>query len=347
MIPEEGHRTKERPDHDGTAVSSATEQGEFNMSDIDLVTGAFGYTGRYISKRLIDAGHRVRTLTNHPQPQRQAAAVGAVQAAAGPGGANALIDVHPFNFDDRPALVDSLRGVTTLYNTYWVRYVHGGTTYDQAIHNSRALIDAAATAGVKRLVHISITNPTPDSFYEYYRGKAQVEDAIRASGLSYAIVRPTVLFGEDDILVNNIAWLVRHFPIFLVPGDGRYRLRPVATEDLAELCVRLGGERQDITIDAVGPESFAFEDLVRAIASAVGVHPLLVHVPPGLVAAVLPLLGLLTGDVVLTSDEIRGLMAEYVHVDGEATCPTRLTAYLATRGAEVGARYQSELVRRR
>jgi len=239
------------------------------MSDIDLVTGAFGYTGRYISKRLLDAGHQVRTLTDHPRPRlRSAAADGG--AGAGADAAGAPIDVHPFSFDNRPALVDSLRGVTTLYNTYWVRYVHGGTTYDQAILNSRMLIEAAAEAGVKRLVHISITNPTHDSFYEYYRGKAQVEDAVRASGLSYAIVRPTVLFGENDILVNNIAWLVRHFPIFLVPGDGRYRLRPVATSDLADLCVRLGGERENLTIDAVGPQSFAFEDLVRTIAEAVG-----------------------------------------------------------------------------
>lgn len=302
------------------------------MSDIDVVTGAFGYTGRYLSRRLQEAGRQVRTLTDHPRPQPPDASP---------------IDVRPYRFDDVTALADSLRGADTLYNTYWVRYTAAGTTYDQAVANSRLLLEAAAVAGVRRVVHISITKPQHDSFYAYYRGKAQVEDAVRAAGLSYAIVRPTVLFGGDDILVNNIAWLVRHFPVFAVPGDGRYRLRPVATADLADLCVRLGAGDDDVTTDAVGPESFAFEDLVAAVARAVGARCRLVHVPAALVGLLLPVLGLVTRDVVLTGDEVRGLMAEYVHVDGEATCPTRLSDYLAERGAELGARYQSELARRR
>jgi uncharacterized protein YbjT (DUF2867 family) len=302
------------------------------MSDLDMVTGAFGYTGRYLSRRLQDSGRQVRTLTDHPGPQ---------PADAPP------IDVRPYRFDDPRALVESLRGVDTLYNTYWVRYTAAGTTYEQAVANSRLLLEAAVVAGVRRVVHVSITKPQHDSFYAYYRGKAQVEDAVRAGGLSYAIVRPTVLFGDDDILVNNIAWLVRHFPVFAVPGDGRYRLRPVATPDLADLCVRLGAGSDDVTFDAVGPESFTFEELVGAVARAVGSRCRLVHVPASLVGLVLPALGLVTRDVVLTRDELRGLMAEYVHVDGEATCPTRLSTYLAERGTRLGDTYQSELARRR
>jgi NADH dehydrogenase len=301
--------------------------------DLDVVTGAFGYTGRYLSERLRAEGRRVRTLTMHPRPQ---------DAAEGP-----PIDVRPYRFDDPAALAGSLRGADTLFNTYWVRYTHAGTTYEEGVRNSRLLIEAAAEAGVRRLVHISITKPRHDSCYAYYRGKAEVEDAVRGSGLSYAIVRPTVLFGGDDILINNLAWLLRRFPVFAIPGDGRYRLRPVATADLADLCVRLAAEPGDVTVDAVGPESFAFEDLVAAIARAAGVPFRPVHVPLAVVSLMLPVLGLLTRDVVLTTDELRGLMAEYVHVDGEATGPTRLTGYLTARGREVGQAYQSELARRR
>jgi NADH dehydrogenase len=301
------------------------------MGDVDVVTGAFGYTGRYLSTRLLASGRQVRTLTDHPRADHPLAG---------------RVEVHPLAFADHDALVESLRGATTLYNTYWVRYVHGGTTYEQAVANTRALIGAAVEAGVERLVHVSITNPDPDSFYPYYRGKAALEESVRASGMSYAIVRPTVLFGEDDILVNDIAWLVRRFPVFTVPGDGRYRLRPVATADLADLMVRLGGEREDVTVDAVGPERFAFEDLVALIARTVGARCLRVHTPPALVAPVLRVLDLITRDVVLTRDEVRGLMTGYIDTDGPATCPTRLTDYLAEHADEVGARYQSELARR-
>jgi NADH dehydrogenase len=302
------------------------------MADIDVVTGAFGYTGRYLSTRLLAAGHQVRTLTHHPRPDHPLAG---------------RVEVHPLAFDDHDALVGSLRGAGTLYNTYWVRYVQGGTTYEQAVANTRALIAAAVEAGVERLVHVSITNPDPDSFYPYYRGKAELEQVVRASGLSYAIVRPTVLFGEDDIFVNDIAWLVRHFPVFTVPGDGRYQLRPVATADLADLMVDLGRQRADVTVDAVGPQRFAFEDLVALIARAVGARCRLLHTPPAAVVPVLRVLDRITGDVVLTRDEIRGLMAGYVDTDGPTTCPTRLTDHLAEHAEQIGARYQSELARRR
>jgi NADH dehydrogenase len=296
----------------------------------DVVTGAFGYTGRYLTERLLTEGRQVRTLTAHPAVRSDHDSIG----------------IHPYRFDDRDALVASLRGADTFYNTYWVRYPHGGTSYDRAVHNSRMLIEAAAEAGVRRVVHISITNPSHDSFYAYYRGKAQVEDILRASGLSHAIVRPTVLFGDNDILINNIAWLVRRFPVFAVPGDGRYRLRPVATADLADLCVRLAEEPDNVTVNAVGPETFTFTELVTAIAAAVDTRCRIVRLPPALIRPILPALSLLTRDVILTPDELRGLMSEYVHVDGAPTCPTRLTDHLATRGRQLGTRYQSELARR-
>lgn len=298
------------------------------MSQTDLVTGAFGYSGTYLSGQLLRAGHTVRTLTDHPRPDHR-------------------ITAHPYTFDDHDALVRAFTGVTTFYNTYWARYAPGGTTHSAAVGNSAALLEAARDAGVERVVHLSITKPDPHSFYEYYRGKAAVEDLVRGSGMSYAIVRPTVIFGNGDILINNIAWLLRRFHVFAIPGTGHYRLRPVAADDLAELCVRLGSERTDTVIDAVGPESFTFTELVQAIARATGtrVHP--VHLPPAVVTVLLRGLSLLTRDVVLTRDEIDGLMAELIHVEGPATCPTRLTDYLHANAASVGRRYASELSRRR
>lgn len=298
------------------------------MTEIDVVTGAFGYTGAYLAHSLQAAGHQVRTLTNHPKP-------------------STTIQAYPYTFHDQDALVRVFTGVTTFYNTYWVRYLHGGTTYDQAVKHTQMLIEAASTAGVARIVHLSITKPAYDSFYEYYRGKAAIEDMIRDSGLSYAIVRPTAIFGPNDILVNNIAWLARRFHLFAIPGNGRYRVRPVYVQDLTDLCVRLGASRDNLVIDAVGPETFTFNDLVRTIARGVGTWHLPVHLPPALVTGLLRILAIVTNDVVLTRDEIDGLMAELVTVDSQTTCPTRLTDYLHANATRIGVSYHSELARRR
>lgn len=301
------------------------------MTNTDLVTGAFGYTGRYLSTRLLATGRTVRTLTDHPRDDVPL---------------SGLVDVHRFDFTDPDALAASMAGVDCVYNTYWVRYAEAGSSHEVAVARTRMLLDAAARAGVRRFVQVSITNPDPNSFYAYYRGKASVEDAVKASGLSYAIVRPTVLFGDDDILINNIGWLVRRFPVFTVPGDGRYRLRPVATRDLAELMARVGAGDTDTTIDAVGPERWEFIDLVRAIARATGARCLVRPAPPALVQLPLGILARITGDVVLTMDEVHGLMAGLVDTDGPATCPTPLSEHLRVNAHRIGERYQSELARR-
>jgi NADH dehydrogenase len=299
------------------------------MTQIDLVTGAFGYTGSYLRQRLQSAGHTVRTLTQHA-----------------PSGEDHTVEVFPYHFDDRASLTRAFEGVTTFYNTYWVRYAPGGTPYRRAVANTEAMFAAARAAGVERIVHISITNPDPMSFYEYYRGKARLEQVLGESGISHAIIRPTVIFGGDDILVNNIAWLLRRFHVFAIPGDGRYRLRPVHVGDLADLCVRLGSGRDDIVIDAVGPESFGFEELVGTLAEATGTRWWPVHLPPAVVALLLRGLSVLAGDVVLTRDEINGLMAELVMSHAPTSCPTRLTDYLRENAETVGRVYRSELARR-
>ncbi|MGH2581061.1 MAG: SDR family oxidoreductase, partial [Actinomycetota bacterium] len=195
------------------------------MPEVDVVTGAFGYTGRYITARLLESGRSVRTLTGHPNR---------------PNPFGDRVAVAAFDFEDRRKLAGHLRGATTLYNTYWVRFPRGDVTFERAVAISETLIHAARDAGVRRIVHVSITNPSEDSPFPYFRGKATVERMIRDSGLGYAIVRPTVIFGREDILINNIAYILRRVPIFGIPGSGSYRLRPVSVEDVADICVRSG-----------------------------------------------------------------------------------------------------------
>ena len=219
-------------------------------TNVSVVTGVTGYTGKYIAKRLLAKGERVRSLTNHLDREN-------------PFGGQ--IEMYPYNFEDKTALTKSLEGATTLYNTYWVRFSHGQVTYDLAVRNTKILLEAAKTAGIRKVVHVSIANPDENSPLPYYSGKAALEKAVKDSGMGYAIVRPTVIFGAEDILINNIAWLLRKFPVFAVAGSGDYGIQPIFVEDMADLCVSFAGHQENVIADAVGPEKFSFTGLVRLI----------------------------------------------------------------------------------
>jgi len=302
------------------------------MSELHAVTGAFGYSGRYIAHRLLSAGYQVLTLTN-------------ARPAADP--FNGQVRVCPLDFTRPESLKDSLRGVRVLYNTYWVRFNHRWFTHAEAVRNTKRLFDCAKEAGVERIVHVSITNPSLSSPLEYFRGKAELEAALSRCGLSYAILRPTVLFGKEDILINNIAWVLRHFPIFGLFGDGQYRLQPIYVDDLAAVAVQQGAARDNEIVEAIGPETFTFRELVGAIGRIIGRRRVLVSVPPILGYVVGRALGPLLGDVVITRDEIRGLMAGLLYVAAPAAGSTALTDWAQVHRDTLGRRYASELARRR
>lgn len=300
----------------------------------DIVTGAFGFTGRHITQRLLDDGRTVHTLTGRPH----------LRGTAGdPFGGQ--VEAIPFDFDSPGTMVDVMRGVDTLYNTYWVRFASGAVTFDRAVQNSRALVRAAADAGVQRLVHVSITNPSANSSLPYFRGKALVEEAIRDSGLSYAIVRPALVFGEGDILLNNVAWALRRFPFFPVAGDGHYRAQPVYVEDLAHLAISAADEPENVTIDAVGPETYTFDELVLLMEKHIGSRAKLAHMPPSLALSLSRIVGYFVRDVVLTRDELVGLTANLLVSAEPPLATTRFSEWMEANGEKLGAAYASEMDR--
>jgi len=300
------------------------------MSRLDVVTGAFSYTGRFVAPRLIARGRRLRTLTNHPDP---------------PSRLSSQCEVWPLDFERPEQLCESLRGADTLYNTYWVRSTSGVARFDQAVRNSGLLLEAAKRAGVRRVVHISIANPT-DSDTPYYRGKARVEELVRASGLAYAIGRPTLLFGHGDVLINNIVWFLRRVPIFGIPGDGRYRLQPVHIEDFADRIVDAGLSQENLIFDVAGPEIFTFEELVRTLIHAIGRRVLALHVPAGIAVAAASMASVAVGEAVLTRAELDALMADLLVSRQPSTCPTRFTDWVQANHGSLGLTFASETLRR-
>ena len=294
------------------------------------VTGAFSYSGKYITRRLLERGEDVITLTNHPDR---------------PDPFGNKVKAFPLDFSKEDELVQSLRGVDVLVNTYWVRFDKGHNTQPKAVENTRVLVNAAVRAGVKRIVHISITNPSADSHLPYFWGKAANEKAVTASGLSYAILRPTVLFGKEDILINNIAWLLRRFPLFGLPGDGSYRLSPVYVDDLAELAVEAVYKSENYIWDAVGPDEFTFKEMVELIGETIGKKPPLIPFPPRLALLAAQFLSLFVNDVMLTPEEVDGLMANLLISKESSRCKTSLKDWLREHRETVGKEYASELLR--
>jgi NADH dehydrogenase len=298
---------------------------------LHVVTGAYGYTGKQIAHNLLRKGLRVRTLTNS-------------KPVADP--FHGHVEAHPLAFENPEELRKSLIGAKVLYNTYWVRFNHERFSHAAAVANTRRLIDAAKAAGVERFVHVSITNPTDDSPFEYFRGKAELERYLKGSGISYAILRPAVFFGKEDILINNIAWVLRNFPVYGLFGNGRYGIQPIHVEDFAELAIGAGSRSENLVMDAIGPESYTFRELVETLGKIIGYPRPIVPMPPwlGLVAG--KIIGLVTRDVVVTHEEIGGLMAGLLAVDSKPLGKTRLTEWARENRDTLGIKYASELARR-
>ncbi|HSB01018.1 MAG TPA: NAD(P)H-binding protein [Anaerolineales bacterium] len=291
------------------------------------VTGAFSYSGKYITRRLLACNAEVITLTGHPNR---------------PDPFGGKVKAYPLDFDET-SMAHSLQGVEVLVNTYWVRFDKGENTQPRAVENTRKLVSAAKAAGVKRIVHISITNPSAESHLPYFWGKAANEKAVIDSGLGYAILRPTVLVGDEDILINNIAYLLRHFPVFFLPGDGSYKLQPVYVDDVAELAVEGVYRKDNYISDAVGPDVFTFREMVELIGEKIGAQRPLIPVPPRLALLAAQFLSLFVGDVILTPEEVDGLMAGLLVSKEPPRGKTHLADWLEKNRGQVGAKYASEI----
>ena len=300
--------------------------------ELHAVTGAFGYTGKYIAEQLLNDGYEVRTLTN---------------SRIEPNLFHDQIDVVPLSFNNQERLIDNLRGVKVLYNTYWVRFNHDRFSHAQAVENSKKLFDAALTAGVERVVHVSITNPSIHSSFEYFQGKGELESYLKNTGISHAILRPAVFFGKEDILINNIAWMLRRFPVYGLFGDGGYGIQPIYIEDFAKLAVDVGRKSENVTLDAIGPESFTFRELVETLGNIIDCPRRIVSIPPFLGVAAGKFIGGIVRDVVITKEEIGGLMAGLLCVDSPPLGSTKLTDWAREHCQDLGRHYASELARRK
>lgn len=301
------------------------------------ITGVLGYSGRYIAAEAVRRGWRVVGLTNS---------------------ADRL--PNPSGYELRPMPwvggEEVLQGCDVLVNTYWVRFDYSGHrhldfSHAEAVKNSLELFRAAELAGVQRVVHTSITNPQLHSDLPYFRGKAQLEAALQASSLPHSILRPAVLFGEspqESILINNMAWCLRHLPAVATFGLGEYRLQPIHVQCFAELVLHEAERTEHARItDATGPETYTFRELWRMLARAIGRRRVILPVPAWLGYAAARLLGALLHDTMLTRDEITGLSRDLLATSSPPAGKRSLREWCAAHASTLGRSYESELARRR
>lgn len=292
-----------------------------------IVTGAFSYLGSAVARELQRRGFEVATLTNRRPPP------GAEGIAA-----------SPLVFE-REHLVRALRGADTLVNTYWIRLPYRGVGFAEAVANSRVLVEAVREAGVRRLVHVSVTNASLDSELGYYRGKAEVDAIVRAAGIPHAIVRPTLVVGPNDVLTSNLAWFLRRFPFFPVPDGGAYRVQPVTLADAGRIAADAAEADRDLDVDAAGPEAFPFVEYLRIIARACGVRRPLLPVPGSLALAGLCALSPLLRDTVLAREELRGLERELLVSHAAPLGTESVSGFLLGHGKELGRAYVNDRTR--
>jgi NADH dehydrogenase len=297
---------------------------------MDVVTGSFGYIGKYITLELLEMGHAVKTITTHPDKPDPFG--GKVEAAS-------------YHFENPERLRRYLEGCETLFNTYWVRFNYRQWSFDKALENTRTLFQCAKNAGVRKIVHISVTNPSGQDELPYYKGKALQEKELKELGVAYTIVRPTLVFGKEDILVNNIAWTIRKFPIVPIFRSGMYKVQPVFVEDLATIAVEASGSEGSGTIDAIGPETYTYAAFLELIARELNRNVAFFHTSPSAGIFLGKLIGLLVRDVVLTKDELRGLMLNKLTSNQAPNGKTLFSDWLRDNKQSIGARYTSELNR--
>ncbi len=301
------------------------------MNQLHCVTGAFGYSGKYIAKALLEKNHSVITLTNsvnRPNPFGE------------------KVKAYPFHFDNPKELVKVLQGVKVLYNTYWVRFNHRNFTHKQAVQNSITLFRSAKEAGVKKIVHVSIANPSINSHLEYYQGKAALEEELIKTGVSYSILRPTVIFGQEDILVNNIAWMIRHLPIVGVFSGKPFHIQPIFVDDMAKLAAEQSENPNNNILDAVGPETFEYRQLIETIASLIHKKVIIMPVPKWFGYIFTSILGLFLNDTILTWEEILGLTDDLLCSKQPPTGKTKLTDWIKEHKDTLGKKYANEIQRR-
>ena len=258
-----------------------------------LVTGGTGLLGSHLTPELLGRGCRVRVLVRQKSP------LGGVEAVPG-------------DVTEPASLERACAGVETVIHLVAVIREKGSYTFQAVNHQGTVnLVKAARQAGVRRFIQVGALGATGDPAYRYAHSKWQGEEAVRSSGISWAIVRPSVIYGRGFGFFNRLVQSLRLSPPFLapMPGQGRALFQPVAAADMARCIARvLENHNFDGRIYEIGgPRQITYAGLLDALMKVLGVRRIKVPVPIPLMRMAVPIMGAVLSDPPVTPVELKQL----------------------------------------
>ena len=264
-------------------------------ADRILVAGATGYLGRRLVSRLVARGLTVRALVRG----------GAARAAALLELAGA--EIAEGHLGDPDSLERALGGCRTVVHLIGILRERGLQSFE-AVHvgGTTALVQAARASWCERILYVSALGARLDSFSAYARTKAEAEELVRRSGLSWLVLRPSIVLAREGEFYGILRRLVS-FPIVPVLGPGTSLLQPIVADDLAAIEVQAMFRPAvwNRAYDVAGPRAYPFVELVRATARGLGRPAFLVHVPLVLARPAAALAAWALTDPPITPGELR------------------------------------------
>lgn len=236
------------------------------------VTGATGFVGSRVVERLLRRDHEVRILTRNPERAGWLRDRGVEVVAGG--------------VESQSPLRALVAGAGAVVHLVGIIVEVAGQTFERVhVSGTRNVLGAAREAGVPRLVHMSALGARPDrEATAYHRTKAAAEELVRTSGVSHAILRPSLIAGQGSPPLRMMVDMLRLSPVVPVIGDGKYQMQPVAIEDVAEVFA-VAVEKPDIrgTFDVAGLDALTYHEMLDLFERALGVKRRRVPVPVGMV----------------------------------------------------------------
>ena len=276
----------------------------------ELVTvfGGSGFVGKAVVQHLAKAGYRVRVAVRHPNNALHVKPLGDL----------GQVQISQANLRNRNSIEAAILGADYVINLVGILYESGAQTFDKVHHKGAALIaEISADAGVKKFIHLSAIGADLESASKYARSKAAGEVSILKAYPEATIVRPSVVFGQDDLFFNKFAGLAKMFRVMPVIC-GETKMQPVYVGDIAAAIETIIGrdDTQGKTYELGGPKVFTFRALLEMVNSVTELNATMISIPIQLAYFQAFFFGMLPNPMV-TVDQLRLLEHDNIVVGGK------------------------------